>query len=587
MPVFKQKDALKVDFWRAFGHSWIQYVSGPSGDQTGRVDALFRSSLDVEYNSWRNYGNSGGRICGGGRQLGGWTKVVQRVQPPAGRAYPYAPDGGGSLFVYGINDMAAYGGQLANVRQTMVDCHRSIISYVRASRRYETTDAVFAYGAGWTSNASGSDLGMGTVDRNCVTTTAATITMTLPADYKGEIVALAFLKNMDTTGITITWSGTALSGNPANGTTFNTGQGLPSAMSTFGYHVKRFTGLTSANASQTIIGTCTARDGGTGGGYFDGGWLESLTPAPVIVCNVARPTVAGYTNLNAFYTAWTGQGTEASRDGDVISYNADLFAMTQEFDSMVQVADADSIVGKDALSFSDGIHPNEVGSGKIVDAMLAAHGNLRSPISAGSSSICFNPPSPRVAGRRKPRRLNQWYTAEYQAAGSTYTPVAGHFMAIPFEITESRDQYNQLSMETSAAGTVAGTIRWGIYEDVNFDGYPGELLSGMDISSGAAFTITVATGVKTSATFATLFVPDPGLYWLALKVDTTGTGQTYRALTGSNHLMPNLTTTGLAVSGGYMGYQLTGQAAGVLPGSFPTGANLMTAPPYVGIKKSK
>jgi lysophospholipase L1-like esterase len=585
--VTPQKLQPKVDFWRAFGHSWLQYQTGPSGDQTGRVDALFRSAMDVEYNSWRNYANSGGRICGGGRSLGGWTKIVQRVQPPAGRLYPYAPDGGGTLICFGINDMAAYGGHLTNVRATMVHTHRAVISYLRASRRYETTDARFAYGAGWTSNASGLDLGMGTVDRLCSTTTAATITMTLPADYQGEIVALAFLNNMDTTGVTITWSGTALSGNPANGTTFNTGQGLPAAMATFGYMVKRFTGLTSANAGQTIIGTCTARDGGTGSGFFDGGWLESKTPAPVIVCNVARPTAAGYTALNAFFTTWTGQGTESSRDGDVQSYNAALLAMTQEFDAMVQVADVDSIVGKDALSFSDGIHPNELGAGEIVDAMLGAITRLSAPVSASSYSIGFNPPSPRVAARRKPRVLNNWYTAEYQAASATYTPVAGHFYAIPIEITESRDQYNQLAMETSTAGTVSGTIRWGIYEDVNWDGYPGELLAGMDISSGAAFTITVATGVKVSATFTTPFVPDPGLYWLAMKVDTTGTGQVYRGLTGSNHLMPNVTTTGLPVAGGYMGWRVTGAATGVLPGSFPTGAAVQGTVPYVGIKKSK
>lgn len=587
MPFLPQKDQPTVGYWRAAGHSWIQYMTGPSGDQTGRTDALFRLAMGVGYDSWRNYGHSGGRICTSGRGNGGWTKILQRIKPPANRTYPYAPDGGGTLLCYGINDMSAYGGQLVNVRASMVHAHRAMISWSRSSRYYLTSDAVFAYGAGWTNNGAGADLGMGTVDRTCSTTTAATITMTLPADYKGEIVAWGFLNNTDSSGITITWSGTALSGNPANGTTFNTGQGLPAATSNFSYMCKRFTGLTTANAGQTIIGTCTARDGGTGSGFFDGAWLESNTPPPVIVCNVSRPTVAGYTALNNFFTTWTGQGTEASRDADVQTYNAALAVMVSEFDSMVQIADTDSLVGKDANAFSDGIHPNEYGAGEIVDAMIAARAAMRAPISASSYSIGFNPPSPRVSSRRLARVVNNWYTSDYTTNSATYTPVVGHMMAIPLEITESRDQWNQLAMETAAAGTVSGTIRWGIYEDVNFEGYPGELLAGMDISSGGAFTITVATGVKTSATFSSAFVPDPGLYWLVMKIDTAGTGQTYRALTGPSPLLPNVSSTGLPVSTGYTGWQATGVATGVLPGSFPTGAALMVNAPYVGIKKSK
>jgi hypothetical protein len=587
MPITPARARPNIGYWRAFGHSWLQYQTGPSGDQTGRVDALFRLAMGVGYDSWRNYANSGARISGASRSLGGWTKAAQRMHPPAGRAGPYAPDGGGTLLCWGINDLNAYGGHLPNVRQTMVDAHRAVISKCRASREYFATDAVFAYGAGWTVNASGADLGMSTSDRLCSTTTAATITMTLPADYKGEIVALAFLKNMDATGITITWSGTALASSPDNGTTFNTGGGLPASFSTFGYTVKRFTGLSASNAGQTIIGTTTARDGGTGSGFFDGGWLESNTPNPVIVTNVARPTTAGYTALSAFFTTWTGQSNEAGWDANVISYNQALLAMTQEFDGMVQVADADVLVGKDASAYSDGIHPNEYGSGEIVDAMMAARDALRPPASASSFSIGYNPPSPRVSGRRKPRVVNNWYTADYDSAAANYTPVAGNFFAIPFEITESRDQWNQLALEVTTAGSTPSGIRWGIYEDVNFDGYPGELLAGMDISSAGAFSVAISTGVKTSSTFTSLFIPDPGLYWLAMKIDTVGTGQILRALTGVNHLLPNVTSTGLTLAGGNMGWMASGVGAGALPGTFTAGAALAATVPYIGIKKSK
>lgn len=584
MPITSAKSPLRVDFWRAFGHSWLQYQTGPSGDQTGRFDALFRSAMDVEYNSWRNYGSSGARVAGGTRALGGWTKIMQRVRPPTGRTSPYAPDGGGTLMVWGINDLSIYGGNLANTRSAMVHAHRACISRARASREYLTSDAVFAYGAGWTNNASGADLGMGTVDRLCSTTTAATITMTLPADYAGEPIAFGFLHNADSTGVTITWSGTAMSAHALNGTTFNTAQGIEAAFSTFGYMVQRVVGLTSANASQTIILTTTARDGGTGSGFFDGAWLESKTPAPVIVCNVSRPTTAGYAALASISTKWTSadSASEAAHDANVVSYNSALLTMTQEFDGMVQVADCDALVGKVAAAFSDGIHPNEFGSGQLVDACVAAVGRLTPPVSASSSSICFNPPSPRVAARRLPRVATNWYTSDYTTNSATYTPVAGNFMAIPIEITESRDKWNQLALEVTTAGSTTSAIRWGIYEDVNFEGYPGELLAGMDIG---ALTVTNSTGVKTSSTFSTNFVPDPGLYWLAIKVDTVGTSQILRALTGPSPLLPNVSSTGLPVSTGYTGWLATGVASGALPGSFPSGASLMANAAYVGIKK--
>jgi hypothetical protein len=270
------------------------------------------------------------------------------------------------------------------------------------------------------------------------------------------------------------------------------------------------------------------------------------------------------------------------------TYNAALLTMTQEFDGMVQVADCDAVVGKDAASFSDGIHPNEYGSGRLVDATVAAWGRMTPPVTATAASICFNPPSPRVASRRQPRVATNWYTSDCDNFNGTYTPVAGNQVATPFEITEAREQFNQLCMEVTTAGTVSSTIRWGIYEDVNYDGYPGELLAGMDISSAGAFTVALSAGVKTSSTFTTTLGPGPGPVLAGHPRSTlAGTGQVYRALTGPSPLMPRLSTTGLSVANGYMGWLLTGIATGGLTGSFPTGATLIAQPPMIGIKKSK
>lgn len=566
--------AQNVDAWRVFGHSWFQYQTGPSGDQTGRTDALFRAAMDVEYNSWRNYAVSGARIAGATQALGGWTRLAQNLNPPVGRVFPYAADGGGTILGWGINDLGIYGGQLANVKNAVVQAYRTCISRARSSRIYYTTDAVFAYGAGFANNASGVELGSGTVNRLATTTTAATITMTLPADYQGETVCFAFLHRPDTTGGTVTLSGTA----GATGTLY-VGSGLPGAFLTHGWTCKRVTGLTSANAGQTIILTATQMDA-SGAIFFDAAWLESLTPPPVIIVNIARLTTAGY--ANSLYTNWTG--TQSAKDSDVQSVNASVLAVAAEFDGMVQVADVDTLINKTAAYTSDGIHPNELGAGRIVDGMLTARNNLTPPANASSYSMCFNPPAPRTGPRRLVRRSGFPYTAVYASTG-TYTPVAGDFWAIPFEITESRDKYTNILMEVTTAGTVSGTIRWGIYDDVNYAGYPGQLMSGMDISSAGAFTVPLSAAPALSASFTTTFVPDPGLYWLVLKVDTAGTGQVYRALVGQSEQLPNLTSGGSA-SQLNMGWKLTGQATGVLPGTFPSGATAQPSAPMVGILKA-
>lgn len=564
---------LNVDMWQVFGHSWYQYNTGPA-DQTGRTDALFRAAMDVEYNSWRNWAVSGSRIAGHTQALGGWVRLAQNVQPPAGRVFPYAPDGGGKVLGWGINDLGIYGGQLANVKNAMVQTYRACISRCRASRIYLTPDAVFNYGTNvFANNASGVDLGTGTVNRLATVTTNATITMTLPADYQGETVCFTFLLRPDTTGGTVTFSGTA----GATGTLY-VGSGLPGAFLTHSWCCKRITGLTSANAGQSIIITATQMDA-SGAIFFDSAHLESLTPPPVLVVNIARLTLAGYNN--SLYAAWTG--TESSKDADVVAVNASIAAVCAEFDGMVQVADVDTVIGKNASYTVDGIHPNELGGGRITDALLAARNNLTPPALATSYSMCFNPPAPRTGPRRLVRRSAFYHTAVYASTG-TYTPVAGDFWAIPFEITESRDRYNKICIEVTTAGSASGTIRWGIYDDVAYGGYPNTLMAGMDISSAGVFTVPLSAAPATSATFTTTFVPDPGIYWLALKIDTAGTGQVYRALVGQSEQMPNLSATGAATQLN-MGWKATGQATGALPGLFPGTATPQPSAPMVGILK--
>lgn len=570
------------DSWRVFAHSWFQFQTGPSGDQTGRVDALFRSAMDIEFNNWRNYAVSGARICSPNRHIGGWNRVVNNIYPPSPRTTPYAPDGGGTVLCWGINDLGIYGGQLTNVRQSIADAYRAVISRCRASTVLEDSNAAFAYGAGWTSAASGADLASGATPlggtattRQCTTTTSATITFTIPSDYKGEVIAFAFLKRPDTSGGTVTFSGSAgVTG------TFYTANGLPSAFLEHAYTVKRVTGLTSANAGQTIIMTTTQVDA-SGALFFDCAWLESLTPPPVLIINIAKLTAAGYGN--ALYTAWTG--TESSKDGDVDNTNGLVRSVVAEFDGMVQIADADAAIAKDATKTSDGIHPTELGAGPIVDELVKARNRLTPPGTAYGETLSFNPPSPRTAAQRRPRIVGYWHAPDDLNTYTTYTPTVGHMFALPFQITESREAYSQMSIEVSTAGSTAGTIRLGVYDDVSWSGYPQQLMSGLEPTSGGALSTTASTGIKTSS-FAFGWVADPGLYWLVVKIETIGTSQVFRGLSGQSMFLPTRPTggTGTALNAGW---QLTGQATGALAGSFPTGAALAATVPLVQVLKSK
>lgn len=576
------------DFWRVFGHSWFQYQTGPSGDQTGRVDAMFRGHLDVEQSNWRNYAVNGAKATGSNRSTGGWSRFMQRIQPPSGRAFPYAADGGGTIICYGINDLGVYGGQTTAVQNTYIDAMRAVISRARAARQYPTTDSAWAFGTGFANNASGLDLGMSTVDRLASSTTSATATFTLPSDYKGEAVAFGFIKRPDVTGGTITFSGTA--GVTGTYSTSSGGGGIPSAFLNNSYQVKRVTTLTSSNAGQTIILTVTALDA-SGNIFLDGAWLESLTPPPVLVCNIARLTLAGY--YNSAYNQWSTTGTraEATMDGEVNTVNGLLATMVAEFDAMVQIADVDTAIAKNSLYTSDGIHPNEWGAGRVVDALVDAKNRLRPPATAFGISASFNPPGPRAGNAFKPRVAQWWHTADdASSASATYAmPASGTLIAIPFLITEARDQYTQIGVDVATAGTVSPVIRWGIYDDVDRSGYPGELTP-YDPTGTTGFTLALSTGLK-SQNLLFPWPPDPGLYWLAMKTDTQGTGEVLRGITPTQPSMflPNRPSGGAGVGVLNVGWQVTGAGTGALPGSFPviSGATLIQTAPALSLFKNK
>ncbi|MCW2767928.1 MAG: hypothetical protein JWO11_3887 [Nocardioides sp.] len=571
MPLTSRTQYPTPDMWNTFGHSYLQFTGG-AVDQTGRFDALFRATLDVEYTNWRNRAVSGAQLVIQGRKLGGFGRIFQENGKNTTRGAPYVGDGGALLMAYGINDLgnSGPGAGFTSLNTTFGHVLRSAISLWRAARVFDNTDATVTYGAGFTSGAGTNDWSFGSSTHNATALTSATFTITLPADYDGSPISIC-LDGNSTNGGTVTWSGTA----GVTGTTSTSGV-VAAGLFTHSKMVKRITTLTSANAGQTIIGTVTALDAG-GSVSFDCWWIEAKAAPPIIVCNVARLVTAGY----ALYASWTG--TEAAKDQNVVDLNAVIAGIVAEFDSMVQLADIDSAMNKTTAYFWDGLHPNEWGAARCADACMVALRRMTPTTDLGTAAN-FNVPSPRQGSIVRPRIGGSYYTAEYRANGTDYTPVAGDVWAIPFAISQGRERYIRLCMRLAAGGTVAGTVRWGIYDDVGWTGAPQCLVQ--EPTSAAALSLGTVTGQvqsPSSGTGSINLTLDPGLYWLCLKVITAGTGQTYETLAGPMSLfMPNLTSAGARLTPA--GWKLTGQGSTALADVFPAGAALSDNAPLIGLQ---
>lgn len=575
MPLSTRKEYRVPDFWSVFGHSFMQYSFG-TFYQTGRADSIVRASLDIEHTNWQNYAINGARATIEASYTGGFHRMLQKTKKPQ-RGGPYTADGGAALLCYGINDLGMVG-TTTQIRTAFEHAMRTMISRWRASVIYENGFQVgtrTSYGAGF-----GSVAAVGYTSGNsahwATSTTNANFTLTLPSDYDGETVAICLVGAGGVSGGTVTWSGTA----GVTGTT-STSDILPSGAVSHTPVTKRITNLTSANAGQTIIGTVTQLDGG-GAVMLDCWWLEAKEPPPVIVCDITRLPASGYTSN---YAGWSG--TESSRDTDVLTWNTSISNVVAEFDGMVQIAYVDAAIQKNtAYFFTDNLHPNERGAARIADAINDAIRRLTP--TQDSVTACMNTGSPRAGGSLRPRRSGDWTTMDYHLT-ATYTPVSGHLMAIPIWVTQGREFWNRLAVEVSTAGTTQSTIRWGLYEDVGWSGYPGDLIS--EATAGGAFSLANSTGAKMSPTSgggSINWVLDPGLYWVALLVVSVGTSQVIRALNGPNLVMSQVaTSTGLptqTVAAMPNHWRLTGQGTSALPTTFPTGATATATAPYVGVQ---
>lgn len=556
-------------FWEAFGHSYFMTTVGTLY-QSGRMDAIVRSGLDIEQASWRNRCVTGAQLMVQGRAQGGYNRMLQECTKSQ-RTAPYAANGGGCFMVWGINDPGIQG--VATQQQTAYGhALRTCISRWRASSVKEETDASISYGAGFTANSGTQDYSSGTGTRRATSTTSATITITIPADYNGETLAVAFIGAAGVFGGTITFSGTAsmVSGQA----TLVTSNIMSGSSGSHTIMVRRMKGPAS-DATKTIIMTMTQVDA-SGSVEFDGYWLEADNPPPVIVANIARLLTAGY----ASYTTWSA--SQASADTDVANFNTVIKNVVAEFDSMVQIADLDGALNKNltlpagisTYYASDSVHANEYGAAACADAFIAAVRRLTPPGGLSPSGY-LQVDAPQGSGRRCPRLSSQFYLPDFGSWDATvYTPAAStwHIFALPVVITEGRERWIQFQAEVVSTPTTGSSIRWGIYDDVGWTGYPQDLV--IEATSGGALAIGTTSGMKVSPTSGAgqLNQPlDPGLYWIAIKMDTiVSTVPTFRAIKGPNRLMPCAAwvagTQGLDVA-----WRITAAGAGALPTTFTTG----------------
>src|SRR6478752_3742434 len=192
MPVTAVSAFQTPDVWNVFGHSWMQYAFG-TYYQTGRADARFFASMDVEATNRRNWAVNGSRACIEGASTGGFRRFFNGSKKPQ-RGGPYTADGGAAIFSYGINDLGLVG-FTTQIKDAYQHAMRTMISRWRMGVIYENDFQVgtrTSYGAGFGSVAA---VGYTSNDTAhwCTATTNANFTLTLPADYNGETVGVCLV----------------------------------------------------------------------------------------------------------------------------------------------------------------------------------------------------------------------------------------------------------------------------------------------------------------------------------------------------------------------------------------------------------
>lgn len=588
MPLYQAPYKNPPRFMRLFGHSYFNTTVGVP-DQAYRFDQQLQGLCSVDKCDLVNRAITGGTLLGDGIQTASYVNVLQFETRPA-LAAPYIGRGGTYVTCWGVNDIGDYIPSSdypaatinAQVQAAFKHAYRAVISRCRAATVFECggtdTETNWAFGAGFSSGTANT-FNSGTGYRFATSTTSATATFTIPSDFPGGTIAFGFVGSAGAFGGTATVGGTFSGSGAANIVTSSL---MPSGAN-HGHYCRRFTNLPSSDAGKTIVFTVTAVDAS---GFFivDYAQIEASTNIPlVVVCNIPRLlNTSAYTSYAGSYWA-NGSNLGSTGDTDIGNFNTAISQVVAEFDGLVQIADIDSVMNKTTANYgSDGIHPSA-----LATPLLAA--KVYNTINAAPTAVGNIMPDWRgTLGRRAPRQSQYWYAPDVTGiASTTLTMVTGQAYAFPVAISEAAERWDGAAFEVTTASTgTGGTVRLGLYDDVDWLGYPAALR--YDWGTKA----TTATGVQTLINPTVNAPLDSGLYWLVLSMEAQGgtVAGALRAFTGNTLLLPQSTSGSAPTVGTFAGntcYRWTGIAAGGLPGRLPAAATVLTtAAPWVLFRKN-
>ena len=376
------------------------------------------------------------------------------------------------------------------------------------------------------------------------------------------------------------------------------------------------TGVNTAFTSATINFNSTSDAGGSivetdaQGGIGAGLTISSVSSATTIVLSgnataaktniqfTIQRVINGYKGNYSTNTDFSGAtpASHSAADTDVTSLNTAVATMiTNTFDSMVQIADRDSVLGTDpapsqVVSYfgGDGLHFNEAGQPLNVRAWITAMGKVA--IASATDSIGLGPFQSTASAAISPSSLDlmTYSSGVYlptgaQVQSTSYTAVAGDVFAYPIKITATTEYWtNWLVEQTNAPATAGSNVRIGWYDDVNNVGYPQCLRQ--EITSGGAFALGTASGMKTIGA-ANQSMRCGQWIWLVIKIDSLGTtASQLRAVIGPVVGLPNWLAAGGQVAPA--AWKLTGVGAGALPTIFTAGATLVGTAPALAVTKT-
>lgn len=540
-------------FWSFYGHSYWQGAFGVHY-ASGRADSIIQSLFAMEQVSQtKNHAVVGAKLTWTGLSQGGWVRLMQNET--GNMLNPSAPEvayDGAFMLGWGINDIGGSGNttQMNSAYQMAL---RAVISRCRCSRHWDSADTAFTYGAGFTQQSFTWDNAPGSSYYSATATTSATISWTIPSDFKGGPITFLFLAQPGVKGATFTWGGTAgVTGTTSTSNITPAGFGGGRAPV-----VRRITNLTASNAGQTITLTVASIDSG-GSADFAGAWIETIYPPPVQVANAPRLNALGYTAYQATYTAsglsgtnvsatpttitlasgttyglptagsmtipstggtvtlsWTGgpgsastttltgvtasggSGTYSSNtmswagpvDADILAFNSVITSLLPEFDQMVQLVDLDFAISKDPLA---------LGSDGLHPSELGA-ARIADAFRATAQRLATNSPygqSSQLNVQNKslvpmytPRMGGCWYTTAGAAIGGTPYTPVAGDL---FAIPFHATNKQEIWSRWSVetlGGTVAPTVMFGVYDDRGHSGLPKHLYN-----NPMTGPITLATG---------------------------------------------------------------------------------------------